>query len=338
MSEELKKTLMAELGRHPFKPAWWLPGAHVQTVWPALFRKRPSLPPVRKSRIETPDGDFVDTWVQPGRPDAPIILLLHGLEGSFDSPYITGMHAAIAATGWTAITLEHRSCGSEMNRARRMYHMGETSDLDFVARDVLQRPGVSRLYVVGYSLGGNVAAKWFGEQGEALPAGVAGGAAISAPYDLSVSAPYMDRRIMRPYRFKFLRSLKKKAVLKNRQYPGIVDIGRVLKCKTYEEFDTLATAPFHGFKDAADYWKQTSCGQFLENVRRPLLLVSAENDPFIQGFTFPVECASQSPYLFPLLVPEGGHVGFVHGSLFRPRFWAEEQTLRFFLAVENHLR
>lgn len=335
MPENLKQTLMAELARHPFKPAWWLPGAHAQTVWPALFRRRPPLPPVQHSRLDTPDGDFLEIYTQPGRPGAPVVLLLHGLEGSFTSPYIAGMNAAVAKTGWTAITMAHRSCGTEINRAKRMYHMGETADLDFLARHILQRPDATRLYVAGYSLGGNVAAKWFGESGDALPEHVAGGAAISAPYNLPVSAPYMDRPVMRPYRFKFLRTLKQKVVLKNRQYPGAVDIDRVLKCKTFEQFDTRATAPLHGFKDAEDYWKQTSCGQFLNGVRRPLLLLSAANDPFIQGSTFPAECAAQSPYLCPLLVPEGGHVGFVHGSPLHPRFWAEEQALRFFSAIEK---
>jgi predicted alpha/beta-fold hydrolase len=325
---------MAELGRHPFRPAWWLPGAHAQTVWPALFRKRPLLPPVEKVRVDTPDGDFLDTWVQPGKPDAPTVLLLHGLEGSFRSRYIQGMHGAIGNIGWTAITMEHRSCGVEINRNRRMYHMGETADVDFLARKILrERPG--RLYVVGYSLGGNVLAKWFGQSGDDLPAGVAGGAAIGSPYDLPVSAPYLDRPIMRPYRIKFLRTLKKKAIVKDRQFPGIIDLPAVLKSTTFEQFDTLATAPIHGFRDAADYWRKVSCGQFLGGVRRPLLLISAYDDPFIQGNTFPTECAGQSPYVCPLLTQHGGHTGFVYGSIFRPRFWAEEQTLRFFLAVEK---
>jgi len=334
MGGGLKEIVMGELGRHPFRPAWWLPGAHAQTVWPALFRKRRALPPVERIRLDTPDGDFVDTWVQPGRAGAPTVLLLHGLEGSFKSRYICGMHAAIGDIGWTAITMEHRSCGSEINRGRRMYHMGETSDVDFIARKVLQElPG--RLYVVGYSLGGNVLAKWFGQSGNDLPAGVAGGAAISSPYNLPVSAPYLDRPTMRPYRIKFLRTLKKKAILKDHQFPGLINVARVLKSKTFEEFDTLATAPLHGFRDAADYWQQSSCGRFLDNIRRPLLLISAEDDPFIQGTTFPTECANQSDYVFPLLTAKGGHAGFVYGSLFCPQFWAEEQTLRFFLTIER---
>jgi predicted alpha/beta-fold hydrolase len=137
------------------------------------------------------------------------------------------------------------------------------------------------------------------------------------------------------YRFRFMRTLKKKAVLKDRQFPRIVNLDEVLKSATFEEFDTRATAPLHGFRDAHDYWRQCSCGQFLQNVRRPLLMLSAEDDPFIQGTTFPSECASQSQYLYPFLTKAGGHTGFVHGSPLRPRFWAEEQTLRFFQLLQR---
>ncbi len=334
LSHPLKDEITATLAAHPFRPAWWLPGAHTQTVWPSLLRKRPRLKNVQHVRIDTPDGDFIDTWVQPGASGAPAVLLLHGLEGSFRSRYIQGMHAALAQIGWTAITMEHRSCGDEMNRCRRMYHMGETADLDFLARKILNdRPG--RLYAVGYSLGGNVLVKWLGQSGKNLPERLAGGAAISSPYDLPVSAPYLDRPLMWPYRFKFLRTLKKKAILKDKQFPGIVDLPAVLKSSNFEQFDTLATAPIHGFRDAEDYWRQSSCGQFLHNVRRPLLLLSAQDDPFIQAHTFPLQCANESDYLYPLFTKKGGHTGFVQGSIFRPQFWAEQQTLRFFQSLET---
>lgn len=332
---DVKRAILAELNRHPFVPAWWLPGPHAQTVWPALFRRRAALPPVQKIRLDTPDGDFLDIWVQAARPGAPTILLLHGLEGSFRSRYIWGMHHTLGGIGWNAVTMEHRSCGGEINRARRMYHMGETSDLALVVQHLIERHATGRLYLCGYSLGGNVIAKWLGESGTQLPDAIAGAAAISSPYNLLISGPYMDRPVIRPYRMKFLRTLKKKAILKDRQYPGIVDLPRVLRSTTFEQFDSLATAPLHGFKDAADYWKQVSCGQFLDNVRRPLLLVSAEDDPFIPGGSFPTRSVEESPYLYPLLTRQGGHVGFVYGDPWRPGFWAEEQVVRFFTLLER---
>ncbi len=359
---ECKSLLRAEAARFPFRPAWWLPGANLQTILP-FYLSRTTRPPTLIEDLPTPDDDFVrlhhlvetrDTGAA-GR--APLVLLLHGLEGSGMSPYITRMLAECAARGWGACALEFRGCGPTPNRARRLYHSGETSDLDLVAETLALRYPQRPLAVVGYSLGGNVLLKWLGERAAAAspvsPADrqhaavdlahapvapgcipISAAVSISAPYDLAPSAAALDRAFGGSYTRHFLRTLIPKAAAKERQYPGCIDIERVRRVRSIVEFDEHATAALHGFAGAADYYARSSCGPFLPHVRTPTLLISAADDPLIPGATLPRAIVDASPWLIPLFTTRGGHVGFVEGAApWRMRHWAEAQALRFLESV-----
>lgn len=329
-----KAAVMEALNRHPFRPAWWLRNAHAQTVW-SRYGSKATLPPLRLERWDTPDGDQLRMHFYETQPDAPICLILHGLEGSVNSTYAVRLMRGLGDAGWTVVTMEHRSCGGEMNCARRMYHSGETSDLDLVVTGLGERYPQSRVYVAGYSLGGNVTAKWLGECGDAPPAHVQGAAVVSAPYDLLASGPYVDSGVRRVYVRHFLRSLIPKAIAKAEQYPGILDVDAIRRARTFREFDHYATARLHGFASAEDYYAKVACGQFLHAIRRPTLLISAADDPFNPGHTLPHAAADASPWLYPQFTQRGGHVGFVSGpSPRRARFWAEEQIARFFRGIE----
>lgn len=329
---ERKHTILSELEKHPFRPPRWLRNAHAQTLYAALVRLRDRVP-LRRERWTTPDGDFLDVHVCDGVADHPTVLVLHGLEGSVRSKYVCGLMATLRSAGWSSICMEFRSCGREMNRARRMYHSGETADLAFVAGRLIET--CERLYIAGFSLGGNVLAKWLGELGEEVPDRVRAAAVISAPFDLTVSGPHIDRVAGGFYSRHFLRSLIKKAIMKEMQHPGCVDIARVRRSRTLYEFDTHATARLHGFRDADHYWDTQRCCLYLPRIRIPTLLVSSSDDPFNPGSTLPREIAERSPYLCPMFTEAGGHVGFVQGPMpLRTRYWAEEQTLRFFQACD----
>ena len=286
---------------------------------------------MKHHRIQTPDDDFLDLHVQRGQPELPTVLLLHGLEGNAQSKYNLGLQSKLGALGWTVVTMEFRSCGAEMNRAPRMYHLGETSDLDFVVSWLIEEHSATRVFVTGVSLGGNVVLKWLGERGATLPAQVIAAAAICPPYNLITSGPYMDSAFMTPYRRWFLKTLIAKAVEKDRQYPGRMDIEKVRRAKTFAEFDTHATAALHGFRDAEDYWRRSSCHQFLSEIQRPTLLISSEDDPFNPKETIPVDTCESSPWLIPQFTRRGGHVGFVSiDETGQTAFWAEDQVIRFF--------
>jgi len=331
----MKSRILADLNAHPFSPAWWMPAAHGQTAWSVFYRQMPEVA-FRSERWETPDDDFLCLHITEGAPEKPTVLLLHGLEGSVQSNYMMGMLAAFSRIGWRAIALEHRTCGEAgMNRAKRTYHSGETSDLDFVVRRLSESEPGLRLYIVGVSLGGNITAKWLGDGLNDIPECVRGASAICPPFDLTISAPALDDVMWGAYNRRFFRTLIPKALEKAKQYPGILNVEKIEASSGWWDFDTYATAALHDFDDAEHYWQSVSCGQFLGEIDRPTLLIAAEDDPFNPPETLPREIADASPYLYPQFTRKGGHVGFIHGTPRESRHWAEEQTLRFFEALER---
>ncbi len=332
-AEQDKARVLARLASHPFRPPWWLKNGHLQTVFAPCFR-RSSNTATRKVTWNTPDNDFLNLHFCDGVPEKPTVLMLHGLEGDAQSKYLLGMNALFQAVGWTAVSMEFRGCGGEMNRAPRLYHSGETTDLAFAAARLSDDPGP--VYAVGFSLGGNVLAKWLGETGAEAASWVRAAAVVSAPYDLTVSGPHIDRVMHGAYAKHFLHKLIEKAVAKEQRFPGIIDIDRVRRSRTLWEFDEYATAVLHGFSGAHEYWATQGCGQFLDGIRVPTMLLSSADDPFNPASTLPRDQADRSPYLIPQFTERGGHVGFVYGaSPFRPRYWAEEQVARYFQLIED---
>lgn len=300
-------------------------------MWGKFFRPAHSLD-ARVERLEAPDGDFLDLVRTPGSPAAPTLLLLHGLEGTPRSHYTSGTLARASARGWQANLLVFRSCGGELNRAARSYHSGETSDLDFVVRRLLaERPGAP-LVLAGVSLGGNVLLKWLGEQGDALEGAVHGAVAVSVPFDLARSAAHMERGFARIYGWNFLKTLKVKALQKLDQHPGIADRDRILAARTLREFDDAFTSVVHGFRDATDYYAQSSSLQFLGRIRVPTLLLSARDDPFhpVQVLDDVAAIAATNPALHLEFPERGGHVGFLEGAHpWRTSNYAERRIIDF---------
>lgn len=310
----------------PFRPAAGLASAHAQTIFAALSR-RGKAPPLIRERWDTPDGDFVDVDLLAAPSRAPHLLVLHGLEGSARASYVSELLRGARRRAWGAAALNFRCCSGEQNRLARFYHSGEIDDVLFVAERVRQRVA-GPLYGVGFSLGANVLLVLLASRGVSAPFDAA--AAISTPYDLSACARVLDRGggIYRLYRWWFLRTLRRKALLKLKSHPGMVDAHRVRAARGIEAFDDAVTAPLHGFCDAADYYRQCSSGPLLGQIRRPTLLISAKDDP-LAASPLP-ESARKNPFLTALETKHGGHVGFVAGSVWRPRFWAERQALEFF--------
>lgn len=271
----------------------------------------------RRERWETPDGDFVDVdWWEPGVPDRsrPLVLVLHGLEGSSRAKYVVGLLTSVAAKGWDGAALNFRSCSGELNRRPRFYHSGETEDLDFVVATLLKRHPGRPLALVGYSLGGNVLLKWLGERGGRAPDELWAAVAVSVPYDLGLAAHRVDHGFGLVYGQVFLRTLKAKALAKAERFPGLIDPKLVRSIRSFAQFDEHVTAPIHGFAGARDYWTQSSVLPWLRAIRRPTLLISACDDPFLPASDLPREAVRRSPYLEAEFTARGGHVGFVEGA------------------------
>jgi predicted alpha/beta-fold hydrolase len=314
----------------PFEPARWLRDRHAQTMFGPLLRFTPRVA-VQRERWELADGDFIDVDRVAGPALAPLLVVLHGLEGSSSAHYVRGLLAQAVERRWRALAINFRSCSGEPNRLLRSYHSGETGDLGEAVRRARAESPQAPLLAAGCSLGGNVLVKWLGEQGDA--AGVQAAAALSVPFDLKVSAQALDAPGVMSwvYRTRFLRSLKRKALKKARRFPQNIDAPRVRAARTLFEFDEALTAPIHGFAGAEDYWAQSSSGPWISKVRVPLLLLSSEDDPFIPASCLPRD--SSNPHVRLELTPQGGHLGFVAGPLL-PWFWAERRAAEF---LASHL-
>jgi hypothetical protein len=296
-------------------------------VWGPLARR--GRVPLSRERVSTSDGDFVDLDWLAGPADSPLLLVLHGLEGSGRSHYVIGLLGHARARGWRGVVLNFRSCSGEPNQLPRFYHSGDTGDLETVVERLVARdPGV-RLGIVGVSIGGNVLLKWLGERGGDAPRAVGAAVAISVPFDLTASARVLDRGFRRAvYTENFMRSLRRKVLDKARRFPGFVDVEAVRRARTFGEYDRAVTAPLHGFVDERDYWTRSSSGPYLEGIRRPTLLINALDDPFVPASTLP-DPRTLPPDVTAEFIPRGGHVGFLHGPPWRPESWAEGRALEF---------
>jgi hypothetical protein len=321
---------------HRYTAAWWVPGPHLRTLWGKFFRRVPPVP-TRRERWDTPDGDFVDLErldppAHADRETAPRLRLLHGLEGTARSHYAQGTLAEARRRGWAADLLVFRSCGEELNRARRFYHSGETSDLAMVVDRVVAEHPRAPLLLAGYSLGGNVLLKYLGERRDEQPPRLRAAAAVSVPFDLERGSRHIGRGFARVYEANFLRSLRSKVERKRARYPDIVDPERLRGARTLYDFDDVVTAPVHGFRDAADYYARSSALRYLHGVRAPTLLLSAVDDPFLPPDVLDEvrAAARENPALHVEFWPHGGHVGFVGGRVpWRPEYYAERRTFEF---------
>jgi predicted alpha/beta-fold hydrolase len=304
----------------------------VQTIWGPLFRRHRIR--WRRERVATSDGDFVDLdWADAARADAPLLLVLHGLEGSSGSHYVVGLTRQALAQGWRAVTLNFRSCSGELNRLRPFYHSGHTADLDEVVRLLVAREPGLRLGAVGVSLGGNVLLKWLGEREADVPGAVAGAVAISVPFDLAHCAEALDRGFCRlVYTNNFLGTMRAKVRLKAARDPGladIVDVPLALRARTFAEYDRAVTAPLNGFQDERDYWARASSAPYLRRIRRPTLLVNALDDPIVPAGALP-DPAGLPPAVRAEFVERGGHAAFLHGRWpWRVESWAERRAVDF---------
>ncbi len=300
---------------------WWLPGGHAQTIWASKLA-RDSLrdaPPWERERVETPDGDFVDIdHVRAVRPEAPLCVLFHGLEGSRHSHYARAMAAWALQNQWHLALPHFRGCSGELNRAPRAYHSGDHEEIDFMLRHVVtshRSRGGLEAHAVGISLGGNALMVWAAEQGEVANRWVHSVTSVSSPLDLSASGHAIGRGLNRfiytPY---FMRTMVPKALAKLRQHPGLFDEAALRRARDLFEFDNVFTAPLHGFKDTEDYWRRASAKPRLRDIRVRATLINALNDPFIPAHSLPAT-ADLSPHCQLRHTPTGGHVGYVAGPL-----------------------
>jgi hypothetical protein len=309
-----------------YSPPPLLKNPHLQTILPSLFRKVRGVV-YQRSRLNTPDNDFIDIdycGLDRGR----LAILLHGLEGNSQRAYMLGMVKALNRSGWDALAINFRGCGGEPNKLARFYHSGDTEDLK-LALDHAQKTGLrEKVALIGFSLGGNVVLKYLGESGAEAHPLVHRAVAISTPCDLESSSQRLASKANKIYMKRFLRMLEEKVKQKAEIKPGEIDYVDYGKIKTFQEFDDRYTAPLHGFKNAKDYWRRSSSRQFLGRVKVPTLLINARDDPFLSDECFPESEARDSRYFYLETPAHGGHVGFITFGK-QGQYWHETRTVRF---------
>lgn len=309
-----------------FEPAWWLPGPHLPTLWSGLARHYPRLAS-RRERLCLEDGDFVDLcWV--GSEQGPIVVVLHGLEGSSRSRYAAAILDRIDRRGWGGVLMHFRGCSGELNRSDRSYHSGDTGDLKFLLAQLSERYPTRQIMAVGYSLGGNVLLKYLGESGRSPKLAVA--AAISVPFELAKAANRLNRGWSKFYQWHLVRSLKTKVRAKFAARRAPIPLDGLDKWRDFWSYDNNVTAPLHGFRDAEEYYTRSSCRQYLGAITTPTLVIHSRDDPFLSVDAIP-QPAELSPTTTLVLTERGGHVGFVAGRVpLRPRYWLDDQIMAWF--------
>lgn len=319
----------------------WLPGGHLQTLYAALAAPRPRVRFARE-RWDTPDGDFIELdWVAEQDPGLriedsekpkPLVVLFHGLEGNSNSPYARALMAAVKKANMRGVVVHFRGCGSELNRQPRAYHSGDSPEIDWILRRMRSRHAGAALYACGVSLGGNALLKWLGEQNLAAAAVINAAAAVSAPLDLMAAGNALDAGINLIYTRNFLRTMKRKALLKLTQHPQLYDREKLLASSTLRAFDNLITAPLHGYRDTDDYWTRASSKPWLARIAVPTLVLNARNDPFLPAAALP-HSDEVSPFVRLEQPGEGGHVGFVSGFFPGHLGWLPQRLLEHFTAA-----
>jgi predicted alpha/beta-fold hydrolase len=309
-----------------YNPPFLFKNGHFSTIYAGLWRKIDDFEQKRE-RIELPDHDFLDLdWSFSIATSNKVVILLHGLEGHGQRPYIKGGAKALNNSGFDACAVNFRGCSGETNRLFRSYHSGATEDLDAVVKHIIAHKKYSEIYIKGISLGGNMALKYLGE-GRKIPDEIRGVAGISVPCDLYSSLKQLLRPKNYPYSRRFKKHLVDKLKLKQPLFPDKISEKDIRNITTLKDFDDIYTSRAHGFKNALDYYEKCSCLQFLPKIKIPSLIINAKNDSFFGPECYPYSAAEQNPNLYLEVPTYGGHVGF-HGT--NGITYSEKRAINFF--------
>ncbi|MBT8319739.1 MAG: alpha/beta fold hydrolase [Gramella sp.] len=300
--------------------------ADASTIYAATLRKV-DLPEFKRERIEISDGDFLDLdWNYAKTKDSEkLIILLHGLAGTANRPYMKGMSRAFTQKNWDSLSMNFRGCSEELNRLYRSYHAGASEDLAELITHVLSLKKYSKIALVGFSLGGNMLMKYLGEN-RSRPSEIIGAVGISVPCDLSGSLGAINKMRNFVYSKRFELNLKQHLNLRAEKFPDQLRKKDVSNCSSLRDIDDLYTSKAHGFKDAEEYYRKSSAINFLDGITTPTLIINAMNDSFLSEKCYPKSIAENSEHLYLEVPSYGGHVGFVTGTEI---YYHEKRALEF---------
>ena len=314
-----------------FEPAFGLKNRHLQTLYSSFFRKQILLD-TSVEVFELNDGDFIECfWCEkPPSDDRDIVVLFHGLEGSYKSSYIQGVMNSLKKAGISSVLMHFRGCSGKVNRLPRAYHSGDTADAKSWIEHLVKQYPSSKLHAVGYSLGGNMLLKLLGEWGEKSP--LVSAVSVCAPMQLDISANTVNKGFAKIYQRYLLRQLKTSLHRKYINHPmqNLINLekNRIKNIKTLWAFDDAYTAKIHGFGTAKEYYKRSSAKQYLKNIKTSTLIIHANDDPFMTKEILPNK-SEISDSIKLEIYPYGGHVGFIGGTVLKPIYWLENRIVEY---------
>jgi uncharacterized protein len=310
-----------------YKPLIIFRNGFVSTVYSGLARKVLGVNQERE-RMTLSDGDFLDLdWSYSQKPTIKLIILLHGLEGNAQRPYMLGAAKVFNQNNFDVVCVNFRSCSSEENLKYRSYHSGVTEDLEDVINHIIATKKHSEIFLKGFSLGGNVTLKYLGEE-RSIPSQIKAAVAISVPCSLYGSCIELHKFKNVLYHDMFKKYLIDKLKQKQKRFPDLISDADINSIKTLKDFDDVYTSKAHGFKDALDYYEKSSSLQFLNNISIPTLVINAENDSFLSADCYPIEAAKANPNLYLEAPKYGGHVGFYSSNNV---YYNEKRALEFLI-------
>jgi predicted alpha/beta-fold hydrolase len=318
-----------------FQPHSLFRNGHAQTIaayaWPRRFRFASESDEERLFEVAPGVRVLAHCRWQSGRDQHPTIVVWHGIEGSTGSNYMQATAEKSFHAGFNVIRVNFRNCGGTEHLTNTIYHGGLSADLAAVVKELLEKDHISRMFLVGFSLGGNLVLKLAGEYGENPPKGILGVCAVSPSVDLNASADMILRRSNWIYHRDFVRRLKQRIRTNHRLYPESYDISGLNEVHTLREFDDRYTAVAHGFADAADYYNRSSSLRVVDRIRVPTLIIHAGDDPLIPFAPLEDPLVTENPYIFLLGPQHGGHVAFISAlrEVDNDRFWAENRVVEF---------
>jgi len=304
-----------------YKPPVFLRNRHLHSAYPVFFRKV-DYPQVARERFTLSDGDFIDLDITTAN-NNKAVLLIHGFEGNAQSVYMLAMGKAYLKRGFDVIAMNLRGCSGEPNKLFRAYHSGATDDLHEVVQHIVKKE-YQQLVLTAFSLGANILLKYLGEQQTNLSPKIKAAVAISAPCDLDKA----EIALSPVYAYWFLKSLIPKTKEKMKRFPDNILGNKIPRIKSIREFDDFYTAPVHGYEDVDDYYLKCSSIYFLEKIKLPTLLLTAQDDPFLSLESIPFEIAKSHDFLYLMSPFKGGHVAFAKlGS--DNEYWGEQRAVEF---------
>ena len=330
--------------REPFRPRRWLAGGHVQTIASFLLPRKIHLPPAEERLVEVAPGIKVRCWCywrsadRQDRNQALTAIVVHGLEGSSESQYMTGVARNALAAGMNVVLMNQRNCGGMDHFAATLYNSSLSGDVAAVARNVVENDGVSQFALIGFSMGGNLVLKLAGEWGNSgdAPPQFKSVAAVCPAMDLAASADALHEPSNRLYEYYFLMQLFRRLRRKARLFPGKFDVSRLRGVSTLRMFDDRITAYYCGFTGAADYYARAAAANVVDRIAVPALIIHAANDPFIRMLPETRARIAANPNITYIETVDGGHCAFVgernggrNGDATDDGRWAEREVVKF---------